>query len=362
MADEEPDVSKKARSKAQWKARDAQRVWTSDMGPCKHCGDNHLHSQCRRRKAEHLVIPIGYCCPTAEFLKFSGVRRCAAPLDWCKTTLPLWQHIINDKGQALSDEAQAVTSEDGEGKVTRHKTYNGELYPRVQLWLHGYDPPTWARRCERLRELLHDAPAGGECAQVLALHIDFEVRNANCSSVSSGVANSVSSGMTNSSREELQSSEGQEPVDVSQSPGQSPRQSRLDAFVQEAVELGATAGRATAGAHLHVVAVLFVPSASESAAQCDVAAGRGGERLALESAVAGDGSGCFARCACSPNVTVLRYVLPHERRNGAGNPLPKGQNSLLPDDAERLQAVLRALFPLHFPTAAVSQAVPGGYW
>ena len=295
------------------------------MGPCKHCGESHLHSQCRRRAAAHLVIPIGYCCPTAEFLKFAGVRRCAAPLDWCKSTLPLWQHVISDRGQALADEAQAVPSEDGK---MRHATYNDEVYPRVQLWLHGFDPPTWARRCERLRELMHDAPrAGGECAQVLALHIDFE-------------ASSSSGGGGSSSASIVQ-----------------PLQSRLDAFATEAAQLGAAAEGATAGASLHVVACLFVQSASESAAQSDVAAplsaaGGGGERLAMESGLAGDDSGCFARVRPRPNVTVLRYVLPHERRNGAGNPLPKGQNSLLPDDAERLAAVLRALFPQHFPAAA----------
>ena len=57
----------------------------------------------------------------------------------------------------------------------------------------------------------------------------------------------------------------------------------------------------------------------------------------------------FAVARPRGNVTILRYAVPHETRNGLGNPLPKAQATLFPGDAAAVLAVLRRLFPLHFP-------------
>ena len=351
-------------SKTDWKSRDAQRVWTSKMGPCKHCGENHLHSQCRRMKGQSCVIPIGYCCPTAEFLKTAGVRRTATPLDWSKSTVDMWAHMLGDGGQALADGEQVATHQQS-GKAY-HRTYCGPLFQRAECWLHGHDPPTWARRCERLRELLHEVPAGGASrTKVLALHIDFENATDAAEAEGAGLG-------------------------------------RLESFSSDLVALGIAAD-ALAGANLHICAVLFVPLDGCSAAKTDVATGeaeppeppeqpeppaqlelpaqleppeppaeleppaqleppghpgqegqgsQGGARRLLLTPI-GDGEQ-FASFACvrpRPNVTLLRYVVPHSIRNGAGNPLPKGQNALLAEDAERVHAVLRWMFPEHFPAA-----------
>ena len=93
-------------SKEDWRRRHQQRVWTEVMGPCKHCGASHLHSQCRERHTlPPSFIPIGYCCPTASLLKSMGVRRSATPLDWSKSTLAMWEHVLRDGGRALEDPA-----------------------------------------------------------------------------------------------------------------------------------------------------------------------------------------------------------------------------------------------------------------
>ena len=129
-------------SAADWRKRDATRVWSSEKhGPCKHCGGNHLHSYCRRlqRAPELITIPIGRLCPTAALLKTAGVRRNASPLDWCITTLQLWRHILTDKGAALSSPAQVC--HDGDGKPF-HAMYCEPEFPRVQIWIHGYHAPT----------------------------------------------------------------------------------------------------------------------------------------------------------------------------------------------------------------------------
>ena len=268
-----------------------------------------------------MVIPMGYCCPTAEFLKMTGVRRLATPLDWCKSTLSMWQHVLSDGGNALMDES--LVRHNAANKPY-HATYCGaELggaYTRTQLWLHGHDRPTWARRCERLRELLHDATPPNEEGEpsrddvrtpTLAVHVDFE--------------------------------------NISVEPAAASTTGRLDECATEAAALS-EAAQALAGAKLHIVAILFVTIGTPSALQADVTAGvtagDGLVRIPLEPAAGGDGS--FAIARLRSNVTLLRYVVPHGIRNGAGNPLPKGQNALLEEDATRLHAVVQAVFPDFF--------------
>ena len=144
--------------------------------------------------------------------------------------------------------------------------------------------------------------------------------------------------------------------------------SRLDQFAAEAIALG-DAADSLAGASFVVVAVLFVSRLGSSATQADVLGAHAGTGAPVPEAerpeaeipaassspvrvplVAIDGAdGCFACARPKRNVAVLRYVVPHAIRNGAGNPLPKGQNALLDQDAERLHAVLRSLFPDYFP-------------
>jgi hypothetical protein len=328
------------------------------MGPCKHCGENHLHSTCRRKKKPSVVIPVGYCCPTAEFLKMMGVRRLATPLDWCRSTQSMWVHVLQDGGHALTDQVH-LCHDASDGDKPYHGLYSeptlGGSYPRVQLWLHGYDRATWMRRCERMRELLHDAPPMADAPSLedapppalaqesraarvesrtptLGLHLDFENEHEE-------LASATSAG------------------------------SRLDRFTAEAIALG-DAADSLAGACFIVVAVLFVSRHRSSATQVDVLGAHADTDAPAPEAeipetkipvassspvsrvplVAIDGAdGCFACARPKPNVTVLRYVVPHAIRNGAGNPLPKGQNALLEQDAERLHAVLRSLFPDFFP-------------
>ena len=289
-----------------WRARQAERVWDESMGPCKHCGENHLHSHCRRKQSAPVVIPIGYCCPTAEFIKMTGMRRLATPLDWCKATLPAWVHILGDSGKCLAHPSQVMVEPDA--SKPWHKLYSEEHFPRTQLWVHGHDADVWARRCERLHELLHDT---GEQSQVLGLHIDFE-----------------------------NSEDGAGGID------------RLDAFALDATALGAAAD-CLAGASMHVVAILFVRCGGASAKQADVATIATERRLPLEPTSTGTG---FTVARPRDNVTIVRYVVPHDTRNGAGNPLPKGQNALLADDAANLHDLLQGLFPERFSSRGAADS------
>jgi hypothetical protein len=170
----------------------------------------------------------------------------------------------------------------------------------------------------------------------------------------------------------------------------------LNAFVADAVALGAAAKRLR-GSRVRVVAVLFVPRQWESAAQTEVCWSGPASKTAasvcaqprtsgvpLQSLPASalaefaaismpkapengsgaasdtntsegrscmtaiDAMGCFAFAHPHENVTVLRYLVPSDIRNGSGNPLPKSGVALRPADAARLYAALRALFPQHF--------------
>ena len=139
---------------------------------------------------------------------------------------------------------------------------------------------------------------------------------------------------------------------------------RLDAFALDAAALGAAADQ-LAGAALHVLAILFVPRGGASAAQADVAfAGAGAKRQRLpfepsRPSTSGAGEGTlFAVVRPSPNVTLVRYTVPHETLNGAGNPLPKAQNALLAEDAENLHAILKEIFPGRWSPGSITGSSP----
>ena len=79
----------------------------------------------------------------------------------------MWTHVLQDGARALGDPTHVA--EDRDGRAV-HALYRKPSYPGVELWLHGHDPPSWARRCDRLRALLHESSA---CSSLLALHIGF---------------------------------------------------------------------------------------------------------------------------------------------------------------------------------------------
>ena len=113
-------------------------------------------------------------------------------------------------------------------------------------------------------------------------------------------------------------------------------------FVESALALGRAAADLR-GCRLHVCAILLVSDREHD----DVAPLTPHLDLADDCPLK-----AAQRCTCArpaANVTVVQYVVPHGVRNGAGNPLPKGQQALLPDDATAIEALLRSLFP-HFFT------------
>ena len=123
----------------------------------------------------------------------------------------------------------------------------------------------------------------------------------------------------------------------------------MQALVEEASALG-RAGSSLCGCDLSVLAILFVPGSS-------VAEGWEGENLVEGwevDRVCGVGGGgaatdeCFRFLQPAAGVTVVRYAVPHTRTNGAGHPLPKDQSCLFPEDAERVNALCRHLYPEFF--------------
>jgi hypothetical protein len=301
------------------------RSWSAEMGPCRFCGGGHLHSVCR---VEHFVLPLGYCCPTAALIKAAGARRAAAPLDWSRTTLAMWAHVLADGGEALASPAHVAR--DARGRPS-HAVYREPAFARAECWVHGLDAESWARRCARLRVLLHDGAEGRPRMSVLGLHVDFEA-----------------------------------------APSADPRHRpyfaadeapRLAVFAADAARLGAAVD-GLAGCDMRLVAILCVPAGSASATPGAWAAACGGsaapEQIAFEVDAPGGArepaSACFSCARPRPNVTVLRYVLPHSARNRFGNPLPSDQHALLPEDACRVHALLRALYDEFFPAGGLVAA------
>jgi len=296
---------------------------------CKQCGGRHLPSECS--KVGTVIIPMGYCCPTAAFVKQCGLRFTAMPLDWSKTTLPMWQHIFADGCAMLADSTQIIHNEKGR---PFHKIYREPQFPRACCLEHGYDAPSWARRCNRFKQLLLNGHASR-----LGIHIDYENTT----------------------------------TQLAKSDSQSCSPCSLDVIVSQAAELMRTAD--DLGMYsFHLVAVFMISQESSSAdatriqiepfarktsdgyGQCDAFVDvesldeQVDEHCAMTNTrvQASDLRGCFARVCPHERATVVRYIVPHTIRNAKGYPLLGNCSALIHEDSARLHAILSMLYPTFF--------------
>ena len=251
---------------------------------------------------------MGHCCPTASLLKDIGLRHYALPLDGCRATLAVWQHIVSDHLRALRDPANVCHADSGR---PYHALYSPTTFSKSDLWEHGHDASTWERRCDRLHELLQSE------VSKLGVHIAFEAAPSACQHFSM----------------------------------------RFQEVVFDACALIDTWDELLGSASFRLVAIVFCERGSESGRLSSVcvdppAMDRAyrGEWVTLSPLQCDENDDCapFAIVTPRPRVTVIRYNVPHDERNREGNALPEDQAALLPADARRIVCMLRGLFPEYF--------------
>mmetsp|Transcript_74345 Transcript_74345/g.124067 ORF Transcript_74345/g.124067 Transcript_74345/m.124067 type:complete len:437 (+) Transcript_74345:62-1372(+) len=281
-----------------------------------------------RSDNEPVIVPMGHFCPTAGFLKQLGLRRMATPLDWCRSTLSLWQHALVDNLNELENENHVRCSPLGR---TYHALYDSDTFPKSTLWEHGYDAASFHRRCRRLRQVMHS-----DLCEKLGLHIAFELPPLDA------LTKEIRTKALDSRRP------GEPAWALSHS-------TSLQEVVTDAIALMQSIERIGNVHKFQLLAVLFCFRESES------------ERLTRVQGVCDEmelkpalsvGCDCFARIDPLPNVTVLRYTVPHHLKNGEGLPLPPDGSELLPNDARRLHAVLKTLYPGFCTTEGTTKAEP----
>ena len=281
-----------------------------------------------------VLVPMGHICPTAGLLKQLGLRRFATPLDWCRSTLALWEHALKDDLQQLESEALVRTTPNGRWY---HDLYGEEAFPKSGLWEHGYDGASFVRRCGRLRALMHSE------REKLGLHVCFEaeplsetvrlIRNNALKCRGAGVP----------------------PWAVTYSVS-------INDAAAAAVRLGRTVSRLEMpNFRLLVIVVCFRGSESDRVTRvADPETSGGGWTLEPLAVADSDASSCcFARIEPLPNVTVVRYTVPHDERNGEGLPLPGNGFEFLAQDAARLAAAIKVLHPRFCGAACTADANPG---
>lgn len=247
----------------------------------------------KQAAGDAVIIPMGHACPTAGLLRQLGLRRLAAPLDWCKSTLQLWAHALPDDLQQLESDSLVRRAADR----AHHAVYNEDYFTKCDLWEHGFDAAAVRRRCARLRTLLQS-----EGREKLGFHLAHELP-----ATATHAHNSQS----------------------------------LQEVVTAATELGRTMARLDSVRHFRLLALVVCLRGSASDRLTHVVAP--GELLLRPLDARTDPFGCFARVDPLPNVTVLRYTVPHEKRNKEGAPLP--DIVFFPEDAARVRSMLEALYP-----------------
>ena len=282
---------------------------------------------------EPVLIPMGHFCPTAGLLKQLGLRRFATPLDWCRSTLALWEHALKDDFQQLESEDLVRTTPNGR---CYHDLYSEEVFPKSGLWEHGYDGASFVRRCRRLRALIHSE------REKLGLHVCFEQEP---------LSETVIRIRNNALRCR---GTGVPPWAVTYSVS-------LNDVAAAAVRLGRAVARLEVPHfQLLVIVVCFRGSESDQVTRVADPEDSGGGWTLEPLAVAGSDAspGCFARIQPLPNVTVVRYTVPHNERNGEGLPLPGNGFEFLQPDATRLAAALKVLQPRFCGAACTADANP----
>lgn len=108
-----------------------------------------------RPKGKFAIVPMGHFCLTAGFLRQTGYRHQAYPVDWSAHTFKVWQQMLKDDFATLLHAKQP-----GEQEHPYNRMFPGE----VNMFLHqgGFaDEAALPRRVDRLRKILADEGAFG---------------------------------------------------------------------------------------------------------------------------------------------------------------------------------------------------------